>query len=415
MRLVEIKKLNDFIAAAGKDINLGSLSDMFEKIDKESPISLQREAIASDRDYVKELTSLLNVIITIVHNPHIANKGEDVVVRIEQANALGTDEFRQVLLDSKLWKRHGAKMIPEEVHYRRYTDELRIYENRFIVYLIDLIERDLSAYSAFYLSMLPTLELDGKYLSAGEVGDMIVALDALKRKIQYLKGTYFYKVVSEGGILSGTIRPTNILTKDRLYKYCFKFYRTFVHNGNAEVLSKNLRAYYMICILKELKQRGFKTDGRRKKRDTSLVLLKNGFNIVLEMLKDGTLTLSVSFKKLPCAKHLLLFDKNIESEKSSYNFSYFTTAELITVWYTAELDFGGRRRFAPEDALISRWLDERLTVSRLDRRVYGKYCPVCRASGIEKSDGICRCLVCTSEYSFVGIDGKRVWFRKIRK
>ena len=171
----------------------------------------------------------------------------------------------------------------------------------------------------------------------------------------------------------------------------------------------------MICILKELKQRGFKTDGRRKKRDTSLVLLKNGFNIVLEMLKDGTLTLSVSFKKLPCAKHLLLFDKNIESEKSSYNFSYFTTAELITVWYTAELDFGGRRRFAPEDALISRWLDERLTVSRLDRRVYGKYCPVCRARGIEKSDGICRCLVCTSEYSFVGIDGKRAWFRKIRK
>ena len=221
MRLVEIKKLNDFIAAAGKDINLGSLSDMFEKIDKESPISLQREAIASDRDYVKELTSLLNVIITIIHNPHIANKGEDVIVRIEQANALGTDEFRQVLLDSKLWKRHGAKMIPEEVHYRRYTDELRIYENRFIVYLIDLIERDLSAYSAFYLSMLPTLELDGKYLSAGEVGDMIVALDVLKRKIQYLKGTYFYKAVSEGGILSGTIRPTNILTKDRLYKYSF--------------------------------------------------------------------------------------------------------------------------------------------------------------------------------------------------
>ena len=188
MRLVEIKKLNDFIAAAGRDINLASLPDMFEKSDTESPISLQGEAIVLDRDYIKELTSLLNVIITIIHNPHIANKGEDVIVRIEQANALGTDEFRQVLLDSKLWKRHGAKMIPEEVHFRRYTDELRIYENRFIVYLIDLIERDISTYSTFYLSMLPTLELDREYLSAGEVGDIIVAIDVLKRKIQYPRG-----------------------------------------------------------------------------------------------------------------------------------------------------------------------------------------------------------------------------------
>lgn len=417
MRLIEIKKLNDFIEEIGKNIDFSNLSDMFEKIDTDGVLSLQSEALRSDRDYVKELTSLLNVIITIIHHPHIANKGEDVIVRIEQANALGTDEFRQVLRDSKLWKRHGAEMIPEEVHYRRYTDELRIYENRFIVYLIDLIERDLTAYGTFYLSMLPTLKLDEEYLSAGEVGDIIVALDVLKRKIQYIKGTYFYKVVSEGGALTGTIRPTNILTKDRLYKYCFKFYRTFVHYSDAGSFCEKLRAYYSISILKELKRRGFKRDARRKKSDTVLRIYKGKVSISLENANGTALVLKVSLANLPEAVHLLLFDGNgAESEKNAYSIQSFTTAELMTVWYTAELDSGGKKIFAPESSLVSGWLDGRLTLSRLDKKVYGKYCPVCRARGVDNSDGIYRCRACTSEYSFIE-DGasERVWFRKIRK
>ena len=416
MRFVEIKKLSEFIEASRDFIESSDVTEIFTKVDKINVISLQGEALLADKDYLKGVSSLLNVIITIISHPHISNKTEDVVVRIEQANALGTEEFREVLRESRLWKRHGVGMVPEEVHYRQHIDELRIYENRFIVMLIDLIERELISYSKFYLSMLPTIQSATQYLSAGEIGEIIVTVDVLRRKIQYLKGTHFYKVVSEGKPLSGTVRPTNILTKDRLYKYCYKFYRTFAHHGDLGELCENLRIYYVLYILKELQLRGFVLDASVNTDDV-LRLSCGKTKISLEITESLALIANISYSSLPPARHLLLF--GMESGKpyeSEYDIENFTTAEAISLWDITPLDFEGGRFSAPEVSLVREWLDSKLTTANIERKVYEKYCPVCRSRGIEQENGIFRCAACTSEYSFIdGSNTEKVWFRKIRK
>jgi hypothetical protein len=417
MRFVEIKKLNEFIEASREFIEASDVKEIFTEVDSQNIMSLQGEALRADAAYLREVSSLLNVIITIISHPHISGKTEDVIVRIEQANALGSEEFRQVLRESKLWKRHGHLMIPEEVHYRQHIDELRIYENRFIVLLINLIDKELLSYSTFYLSMLPTIKGGTKYLSAGEIGEIIVEVDLLRRKIQYLKGTYFYKVVSEGKPLTGTIRPTNILTKDRLYKYCYKFYRTFAHHGDLAELCENLRIYYVMYLLRALRERGFFLDGGSDKSSEVLMLRNGEFKISLEITDFVSIIAKISYGNLPVATHLLLFGaESGKPQDNTYDISQFTSTEIISLWDLVPLDFDGEKIFAPEMSLIGAWLDSKLTTANIERRLYEKYCPVCRSRSITNENAVFRCAVCTSEYSFIeSSKEEKVWFRKIRK
>ena len=45
--------------------------------------------------------------------------------------------------DSRLWKNKNGKMTPEHVHSLENIDTLDTYENRFISYLVTLIEQEI--------------------------------------------------------------------------------------------------------------------------------------------------------------------------------------------------------------------------------------------------------------------------------
>ncbi|MBO7304656.1 MAG: DUF2357 domain-containing protein [Clostridia bacterium] len=417
MRFVEINKLSEFIESSREFVGQNDVYGIFSAIDTRAIVSLQGEALAADRDYLKELTSLLNVIVSIINHPHLANKGEEVILRVEQASALGNDEFRQVLRDSKLWKRHGAEMIPEEVHYRQQIDELRIYENRFITFLVDALDRELAGYSAFYLTKLPTMREGAEALDSGEVGDIILTVDRLRRKIQFIKNTQFYKVVSEGKALTGKIQPTNILTKDRLYRYCFKFYRSFIRYGDINELCAELRVYYVLTILKELKRLGFKIDKRAPGGDDVLRLRHAGIKVSVELCEDIAVRFTVQPRGQIPASHLLLFGAGgTKHPPVSYDPKEFDTVELISLWELYDVTRREDARYASEISLVREWIQSKITTVTLDRRIYEKYCPACGARGVEHDGEVYRCTSCHSEYSFIGgDDSEKVWFRKIRK
>ena len=160
MRFIETQKLNDYIDSVDHILANDSLRSAYAKIESVVTASLQGFSIDGDREFLKEVSYVLNVIISIIYHPHIANKREEVVIRIEQAQAIDEEAFRRILTDSSLWKQHGLKMVPEEVHYYQHIDELRIYENRFIGMLISIIDKELSRFSTFYLNKLPTLNLN---------------------------------------------------------------------------------------------------------------------------------------------------------------------------------------------------------------------------------------------------------------
>ena len=420
MRFIETKKLNDYVLGAGDLLHRGGAEDLCQGLNSLARVSLQEVSTTHDRQFLREVASVLNVVVSIIYHPHLSNKHEEVILRIEQAEQLGREDFLDTIKDSRLWKEHDARMIPEEVHYHRYIDELRIYENRFIAFLVDLIDRELARFSTFYLSRLPSISGISEKLDRNQVGEIIMEIDRLRRKTQFIRNTYFYKEVSKGKPISPKVQPTNILVKDRLYRFCFRFYRSFARYEDAVAAGRDLKEYYTILILRRLFDLGYMLTSR----DEDGFSLENGeFVLRLDLTPERALALNVVCRTAPDhpVKHLLGFlvegDWARTAAKLPLDDSY-ETVELLSLWELCYAD-GGRIQGLvadSEEALVQRFLSEKLHRIPADAAVYKKYCPVCRARRPAATDVGYSCSSCGSHYLFdtAGRDAT-IWFTKIRK
>ncbi len=420
MRFIETKKLNDYIISTENFLSDICAEDFSEKLRALDTISLQEFSIEHDRSFLREVASVLNVIVSIIYHPHISNKHEEVIIRIELAQHTSREDFLDTVRDSKLWKEHDARMIPEEVHYHQYIDEVRIYENRFIGFLVDIIDRELAKFSTFYLSRLPTIDSSASTLDRGQIGAAIVEIDRLRRKTQFIKNTRFYKEVTVGKPISPKIVPTNILLKDRLYRFCFKFYKDFARYEDMNAAKSDLRDYYTILLFKELDRQGFKLCDR----ENGAYNFKNdNFSLSIEPTDDGALALDVGYFGLKNrnAKHLMAF--NVETEKDIKDIKLSGTAdydgaEMLSPWELCYIDGGipFGEITDTEESLVRDWLNTKISKTSADKFIYKKYCPVCRTRSIDSSDDVYTCTACGSTYMFneCGED-VTVWFRKIRK
>jgi hypothetical protein len=362
---------------------------------------------------------VLNVIVSIIYHPHISNKSEEVIIRVEQAQQVSQEAFLDTLKDPGLWKKHEIRMIPEELHYHQYEDELRIYENRFIGFLVDVIDRELARFSAFYLSRLPTLtSLEGA-LDNNQIGAVIMEIDRLRRKTQFIKGTHFYKEVSRGKPISPKIQPTNILLKDRLYRFCFKFYRTIARYEDTNAAKSDLRSYYTILLLRRLLDLGFEPTQAVK---GSYTFENADFRVRLEDTAQGSILAEVTCLSIPEAtpsKHLLGFCVETEQRVTDASAAGVDGAQTLSVWELCSADSGTLQTVlsASEDELVAQWLSSKISKVAADRNVYKKYCPVCRSRGVEHTDGgEFICPSCGSRYVFGGEDGgQTLWFKKIAR
>ena len=105
----------------------------YKHVRKLENVSLQSFSFDRDMEFFGEASFITSVIISIMAHPHISNKREEVVIRAEQAQNLSVEAFQRVLKDSTLWKEKDLEMLPEYVYHYQHVDEIRIYENQFIV------------------------------------------------------------------------------------------------------------------------------------------------------------------------------------------------------------------------------------------------------------------------------------------
>ena len=415
MRFIETKKLNDYAEQASSFFE-GNVGENFEeKLNELKSVSLQTFSVMHDKEFLREIASVLNVIVSIIYHPHLSNKHEEVIIRIEQAHQLTREDFLDTVKDPMLWKEHDLRMIPEEVHYHQYIDELRIYENRFIGFLIDQIDRELARYSDFYLSRLPTIATHRGALDMNAVGEIILQIDLLRKKTQFIKNTYFYREVSKGKPISPKIQPTNILLKDRLYCYCYRFYKNLARYEDTHTAKSNLRIFYSVLLFKELVRMGF---ALREATRESFVFFRREFTLTVRFVEKEAIALTVvcsAHHRAP-AEHLLLFRADTESLPEPD--AQYEGREVLSLW---ELSYADERTPAStvgdlEKELIKRWLVDKINRVAADRNVYQKYCPVCGAHAPNYTDEIYTCTECGSRYMF-GENGtdSQIWFRKIRK
>ena len=234
-----IEQLNIYKKAC-KDV-----SSFYDNLDGLSINSLQSFSFTSDDAFFDEISSILNVIASIISHPHLSNRGEDVVIRSELAGHISTDSFQRMFKEPSFWREMNLEMVPEYVHHYQYTDEIKIYENIFIGMVIKIIDQEVMEYIDFYNQLIPSIDNDNSadLLEDDSIERALSKLNVLRRKLKFVKNSYFFKEVSKERFSLKNLQPTNILVKDRLYNYCYRFYKKFIQYLDKETLFKEFNTY----------------------------------------------------------------------------------------------------------------------------------------------------------------------------
>ena len=426
--------------------------DFYSALDSLNMKSLQDLSFKNDLAFFDEINFILSVITSIVVHPHISNTGEEIILRSDQVGSIQNDMFMKTLKDASLWKHNKEKeMIPEHVHYYQNIDLIRIYENIFIVMLINMLDSELNNYMEFYTNMIMTFTGDTNLsLSDSVVQTAFDKINRLLRKIRRIKETYFYKAVSKGGSCKlSHVRPTNILLKDRLYNYCFKFYRSLITYEDKDALIKDFSIYYYVLILKKLRSLNFKLIDKERKVSRRVIkkfdnkikvykfnILKLDANLTLENEKfivslsyndeHKAITLDISNKFIEGYKstHMLLVDpddKFDDIKDRLYDIDPSIYLEAISLWNRAYIENRKskviRQNPQTEDKLIAQYIDDRFMVVRGSKKIYSTYCPSCkdRSSIIDEDYNICKCDSCSSTYVFENKNEDSMWFIRLRR
>lgn len=410
--------------AAEEFISLnGGLVGAYSHAESAGDFSLQKISYEEDCSYFKEALSLLGIILSIAEKPHVSTRREEVFARIEQAGQLSADDFKRVCRDGSLWKRRGIKMVPEELYYFRNEDELCIYENRFIVLLIDLIGREITELKRVYGERLPRIGENTDVLYAGDAGMALDFARNIEKRVAYLKNTGFYKIVGKEKPLKGRISPTNILLKDLKYRACFKFYNGFLKYQCEGEEAEDLRSIIKIYILKSLKKLGF--DLKEGKNLNEYKACDKEFSLNFNFNKKGAVILDVTHKISKKTVKYALFAEDGRSAEAAEEFASgddgknFCSVEIIGEWslkdgVTHELL---SRAGQTEEEMIYSWLASKIRLIRADSSVYKKYCPACGVSGVYENDGDFFCPNCGTRYAFTqNSSGESViWICKLRR
>lgn len=221
-------------------------------------------------DWVPAFKRTTNTLRTIVTNPKIHLRVEKAILNAEIASKVDTVGLQMTIRTPQFWRKKDNEYSPESVYANVFEDEIAIYENRFILLLIDkmtnfiyrritylydkvgCINRMIShavpnigdmeqvlRYGSFYdilpadsgrgsvLTMVPEAERKN-VLTTTRSGfiDLVRQLTILHRKLSQLKMSEFYKACAKARRLTDTeVHPTNILTMNAEYKVCYDFYR----------------------------------------------------------------------------------------------------------------------------------------------------------------------------------------------
>lgn len=409
MNIIEERKLQEIIINIDNfKNNFQTSSDFFENINNLEITNIQKIFYQNDMNFFDDVSFILSVIATITNHPHLNTTGEDIIIRAELAGSISQESFQKVFKDPSLWKEKDHEMAPEYVHHHQYTDELKTYENIFIGMIINVIDNSLNNYARFYTNLLPSLNTLKQELLVDEQLELLLnRIEFLKRKITYIKNTYFYKEVSKCNLRLKNIVPTNILIKDRLYNYCYKFYKEFIRYSETENIQKDYQAYYFYNLLKVLKQKDFKFV---KEENDNWYFNFNNFKIIIKKQNPNNINLTIINNNITTSNNLIIdtIDEEIifDDNQSSNN--------IISVW---DLKDDNNEIISSTgdtlEELISKWLDSKLILKQAKKSLYTKYCPICKNHSIEEEKNLLRCTSCETEYTFLNND--TIWFCKVRR
>ena len=427
MRNVEEISLKEGINKLNKLLeNYSSLNELMEKGKELDIPSLQDISFSRDKKRLESFSSILNVLFSIANKPFSLNKREEIIESSSKASGLSSEAVRKTLQDSSLWKRYGEKMLPEQVYYFQYYDELITYENVFVITFIEMLGSELEKYLSFYVSLLKVLSSSSSLNIPGDsIDSSLKEVIKMNHKVDKIKNTSFYKRVSKSPKRIKNVIPTNILLRNERYNTVYKFYKNMIAYEDSTSLNEDLSRYYYILILKELSSLGYKIRSTKK-----LPLLEEKKIILPEVLhlKNKEHEISISYLNSSFVLEMVE-DKEISSILLTISpnepFFYKDEGETYDGYdYLSLWHFGYKKdedikiydsSLLHEEELVSLFLRSHYFIMKGSEDIYSKYCPVCAGESLKdiRRDTY-YCEDCGSSYH-ISSDDKILFINRRRK
>ena len=405
------------------------LQSFYASVNSLNIISIQDLSFKNDIELFREIAFILSVIFSIISKPHLNNRRDEIIARSGEASTLSEEDFQKTLRDSSIWKDvDGFNLLPEYVYYHQFEDDLRIYENIFIVHMINEISFIVDSYLSLYISLLKVKESNNKDLVIGDSvqEEALRVANKLQRRINQIKQSYFYRDVSKAKNKPKVFYPTNILVKDRLYNLVYKFYKKMYIYDDKKDIDKELYLFYFSLLLLVLHEDGYELDSRNK-----AVIYDNGKITIPEKLFFTTSDLRISIEtnledntflvsykdKLDEAvnSHLLVLTNDATFEETKViepDSEDIFSVEYLSLWHLGEINKNKKINLIndtlmSEKELMKYFLNSHHDIYSGSEIIYSSYCPVCKSKNIYQNKGHIFCEECGAIYKFARLRGSK--------
>ena len=267
-----------------------------------------------DFPWLEELELVTEKVMAIASKPRTHIKVEKDVKKAEQAVKIDNSDIIETLKVPAYWKRKGDRFLPEKVYTDIFEIEYAIYENRFIINLVDKmllflsqvvaqlydqiknvnkkfidshisladvdIIQDLAGFDTYkYIAKSDTrskrLKEDDAKLLTTKDSPYVEALRKIlicRANVSHVRSTPFYKEVKKAKPLSDSdVHLTNMLAGDKTYAPCYDFYRKLLHlmvkniKDIGDINPKDYHNYVLGNIFSAFNDLGFQDVASNKK------------------------------------------------------------------------------------------------------------------------------------------------------
>lgn len=403
-----IKKIN----------NIKTLDEFYLKSSKVNLKSIQKSNILFDEEMILEFKRIIDIIISIIYKPAISSKNIDTIIPSFKAYELKEEDYRLTLQDSELWQKYNNNLLPREVHYHVSDDEIIIYENMFIVFLINEIFYTIKDYSKYYENIVDIYNFDLKRLNNSKVIKLFSMLDELNSKLKRVKHSRFYQVINKGISSKLDIKLTNIILNNSLYNECYKFYLKYFNKRNKSI-NKDFFIYNYFNLFKALNKMGYKLKSECKKNKilSKAIFYNPSFSIdIIPDINYDYIILDILNKKTNIKSHNILY---LESTYKEFDIKdLFDSIYKIDTWKLKEYDnefININNNFKSSYELMKLYLINKLGVIKVDS-IYNEVCPRCHSRLLEHTYLMRTCLECGSKYTIFDYHNSLyLWFKKVRR
>ncbi len=233
----------------------------------------EQQIVTNDFIFADDIATAVKHIKAIFSEPHISLKQENVVQNSDQATKIDARSMSATLKDEKLWRVKGNALKPEYVHAYVQEDNLAIYENRFVCYLIDTLFDAVNQKVCAMLNGVKTINgqmalglneeeqssvfSNEDYLKYSADNDglpvllsnedifvkIVSSLIKSKKILTSLKEDAVYLACKKAGPFDGAnAENTNIFENDVHYNFCYNFVMNYFNKDVA--VSSEEQSYY---------------------------------------------------------------------------------------------------------------------------------------------------------------------------